>query len=55
MQATRPEMDRTTIWLEDARTGEVVSEKFSARMIKDPVLWGPGLKALFVDPVPTSC
>jgi hypothetical protein len=54
-RATAPNMDKTTMWLEDSATGEIVSQKVDGKMMRDPLMWGPGLKALFVGPVPTSC
>jgi hypothetical protein len=55
LQATKPEMDKTTIWLEDAANGEAVSKKISAQMIRDPGMLGPGLRKLLVHPVSITC
>lgn len=54
-QTTKPEMEATTMWLEDQATGEEVSKKVAAQMGKDPLMWGPGLKALFLNPVTGTC
>lgn len=54
-QTTKPEMEATTMWLEDKATGEVVSKKVAAQMGRDPLMWGPALKALFLSPVTGPC
>jgi hypothetical protein len=54
-QTTKPEMESTTMWLEDKSSGEVVSKKVPAQMGRDPLMWGPALKALFLNPVSGPC
>jgi hypothetical protein len=54
-ETTKPYMETTTMWLSDKATGAAVSQKVKAEMIRDPVMWGPGLKALFVKAAPTGC
>lgn len=53
-QTTKPYMETTTMWIEEQGTGKRVSDKVGAKMIRDPVMWGPLLKALFVD-APPGC
>lgn len=53
-QTTKPYLEGTTIWIEDQATGKAVSDKISAKIIRDPIMWGPALKALFVD-APPGC
>ncbi len=48
LHTTPPDMDTTTIWVEDTATGQVVGEKIKAINSKDPILWGPGLKLLLL-------
>lgn len=54
-QTTKPESDATTMWLEDKATGEAVSKKVGAQTGHDPLMWGPGLKALFLSPITGQC
>jgi hypothetical protein len=55
VQTTKPYMEKTTMWLEDQATGAVAGQKADAKMVKDPLMWGPALKALFLDAPPTGC
>lgn len=55
VRTTKPYMEKTTMWLEDQATGATAGQKADAKMVKDPVMWGPALKALFLDAPPTGC
>jgi len=55
LHTTAPDMDTTTIWLEDATTDRVVGEKIKASNYKDPLMWGPALKALFLQEPDLRC
>jgi hypothetical protein len=55
LHTTAPNMDSTTIWLEDTTTGQVVGEKIKAGNYKDPLIWGPALKALFLREPDLQC
>lgn len=55
VQTTKPYMEKTTMWLDDQATGAIASQKVDARMVRDPAMWGPALKALFLDSPPTGC
>lgn len=54
-RSTKPFMETTTMWIEDAATGEAVSDKVAAQMIRSPVMFGPALNQAFFGTVPSRC
>lgn len=53
--STKVEAEKTTLWIEDAATGEVVGEKVDAKTMRQPVMFGPGLNYLINGTPPNKC
>lgn len=50
---TKPEMEKTTIWVEDKVTGATVSEKYETQNYKEPLMSGALVQVLLAHPAVT--
>ncbi len=53
--STKPFMETTTMWVEDAATGTAVSNKVAAQMIRSPVMFNPALNRALFGTTPDRC
>jgi hypothetical protein len=53
VHTTPPDMDMTTMWIEDQATGQVVGEKVKASTFKEPISAGVLIQALTAHPAVT--
>jgi len=51
-RTTEPSWSSTTIWIEDAETGQVVGPKYQAKMFHEPLDAGFLVQAILAHPIP---